>query len=253
MFETVRGAFGSEDSRFAGTLESNGAWTLDLKKLLLALRHTTDADGPVLILGTAFNFVQLLDHLADADLTFHFPAGSRVLETGGYKGRSRILPKEELYSLITKHLGIPRPQIVSEYGMSELSSQAYGQAVPSSEFRVPSSYDRGVSSSEFRVPSSHSAKLVACETESSNRQSSIVPDRIFHFPPWARARIVSPETGLEVGEGETGLIRVFDLANVWSVMAIQTEDLGVRRGEGFELIGRAVEAEPRGCSLMSRG
>jgi hypothetical protein len=77
-------------------------------------------------------------------------------------------------------------------------------------------------------------------------------ERVFHFPLWARARIVSPETGREVGEGETGLIRIFDLANVRSVMAIQTEDLGVRCGDGFELIGRAAQAEPRGCSLMSR-
>jgi hypothetical protein len=34
-------------------------------------------------------------------------------------------------------------------------------------------------------------------------------------------------------------------------MAIQTEDLAVRRGEGFELIGRAELSEPRGCSLMT--
>jgi hypothetical protein len=40
------------------------------------------------------------------------------------------------------------------------------------------------------------------------------------------------------------------LANVFSVAAIQTEDLGVRRGDGFELIGRAQFAEPRGCSVM---
>jgi len=63
-------------------------------------------------------------------------------------------------------------------------------------------------------------------------------------------QIISPETGREVADGETGLIRVFDLANVFSVMAIQTEDLGIRRGDGFELIGRAQTVEPRGCSLM---
>ena len=75
--------------------------------------------------------------------------------------------------------------------------------------------------------------------------------RVFRFPPWARARIVSPENGRETAEGETGLIQAYDLANVRSVMAIQTEDLAVRRGEGFELIGRAASAEPRGCSLMA--
>jgi hypothetical protein len=41
------------------------------------------------------------------------------------------------------------------------------------------------------------------------------------------------------------------LANVYSVAAIQTEDLAVRRGDGFELIGRAALAGPRGCSLMT--
>jgi hypothetical protein len=54
-----------------------------------------------------------------------------------------------------------------------------------------------------------------------------------------------------VAEGQPGILRVFDLANVWSVMAVQTEDLAVKRGTGFELVGRAAAAEPRGCSLMS--
>ena len=62
---------------------------------------------------------------------------------------------------------------------------------------------------------------------------------------------LAPETGREAGERETGLIRVFDLANVYSVMAIQTEDLGTRCGEGFTLAGRAASAEPRGCSLQA--
>jgi len=39
-------------------------------------------------------------------------------------------------------------------------------------------------------------------------------------------------------------------ANPRSVLAVQTEDLGVRRGEGFELLGRTAQAEARGCSLM---
>ena len=135
------------------------------------------------------------------------------METGGYKNRSRTLPKAELHALITERLGVPATNIICEYGMSELSSQAYD-----SEIQPPS-------------PSS----ILAFST----------------FPPWARVQIISPETGREVAEGETGLIRVFDLANVFSVMAIQTEDLGIRRGDGFELIGRAQLAEPRGCSLMT--
>jgi hypothetical protein len=66
-----------------------------------------------------------------------------------------------------------------------------------------------------------------------------------------RWKITSPEDGRESGPGETGLLRVYDLANVFSVMAIQTEDLAVRRENGFELIGRAEGSESRGCSLMT--
>jgi hypothetical protein len=43
---------------------------------------------------------------------------------------------------------------------------------------------------------------------------------------------------------------VYDLANVWSALAIQTADLAVSYADGFELLGRAAPAEPRGCSLM---
>jgi hypothetical protein len=156
--------------------------------------------------------VHLVDYLAAKDLIFNLPAGSLIMETGGYKNRSRTLPKDELHALITERLGVPLENIICEYGMSELSSQAYD--------------------SEIYPP------------------ASILHPRVFRFPPWARVQIISPETGREVAEGETGLIRVFDLANVFSVAAIQTEDLGVRRSDGFELVGRAQLAEPRGCSLM---
>ena len=68
-------------------------------------------------------------------------------------------------------------------------------------------------------------------------------------PPWARALVIDPETGGEVAVGETGTVRLFDLANIGSVLAIQTQDLAVRRPDGtFELLGRDPAALPRGCS-----
>jgi len=47
-------------------------------------------------------------------------------------------------------------------------------------------------------------------------------------PPWVRTLIIDPVTGRESAPGQEGLLRHFDLANVDSVMAIQTEDVGVR-------------------------
>jgi len=230
MFETIRQKLGGASvpaSRtvFLGKLAEDGSWTLDFDaavEMLSPGRQSPDT-SPILILGAAFSFVHLLDYLVERDLRVELPAGSRVMETGGYKNRSRAMTKPELHALITDRLGVPSENIICEYGMSELSSQAYG-----------------VTSDKCNVTRNSSASChlsaVTCH---------------FRFPPWSRGQIISPETGREVADGETGLIRVFDLANVFSVAAIQTEDLGVRHGSGFELIGRAQLAEPRGCSLMT--
>ena len=211
MFDVVRKKMGADKTTFLGKIGDDGAWTLAFEATLVALNSALRTPHSALILGTAFSFVHLLDYLAENNLDFQLPNGSRVMETGGYKNRSRTMPKAELHSLIEKFLGVSQENILCEYGMSELSSQAY-------------------------------------DREARSQKSEV---RSFHFPPWTRVQIISPETGREVAEGETGLIRVFDLANVFSVAAIQTEDLGVRRGDGFELIGRAQLAEPRGCSLMT--
>lgn len=214
MFETLQREAGVGAPRFFGAIDETGAWSLDERGVEAAMRESCDAGKPVLLLGTAFSYVNWLDQLVADGRTLHLPPGSRVLETGGYKGRSRTLPKAELHQLLGERLGVTREQIVCEYGMSEMSSQAYDVA----------STDDSVASSSLRC---------------------------FQFPPWARVRILSPETGREVQDGETGLVRVLDLANLWSVAAVQTEDLGIRRGSGFGLVGRAMTAEARGCSLMS--
>lgn len=216
MFDVIRKFDGAPESAFVGRTNREGAWELDFEVALTALHEAGGLNHPVFLLGTAFSFVHLLDEMAQRNLSLTLPANSAVMETGGYKGRSRSLPKSELHALIGERLGVPDARILCEYGMSELSSQAY---------------DRALSQPASGSPTSPSA-------------------RQFAFPPWARVQVMSPETGREVGEGETGILRIFDLANVFSVLAVQTEDLAIRHGERFELIGRAQLAEARGCSLM---
>jgi hypothetical protein len=236
MFATVQREFGHGPARFFGDVDADGAWMLDLAAIRARLREACAANQPVVLLGTAFSFVHLLDALAEREETFALPAGSRVMETGGYKGRSRELPKAELHRLLSARLGLTAPYIICEYGMSELSSQAYAGwgETPSSRVSPALTWLDGVSPHRIAT-TSHSSLLTPH----------------FHFPPWARAIVISPETGREVADGSPGLLRVLDFANVWSVMALQTEDLAVRRGDGFELLGRAPTAEPRGCSLMA--
>jgi hypothetical protein len=67
-------------------------------------------------------------------------------------------------------------------------------------------------------------------------------------PPWMRALVIDPESGREVAPGEAGVLRLYDLANLGSVFALQTQDLAICRERGFELLGRDPGALPRGCS-----
>ena len=68
-------------------------------------------------------------------------------------------------------------------------------------------------------------------------------------PPWTGVTIIDPATNREVRAGEVGMIRIIDLANFWSVLSIQTQDLGQHQSDAeFRLLGRDPNALPRGCS-----
>ena len=188
---------------------------------LLQFSERAEEKGPVALCGTSFAFVHLLDALDASphrDKKLQLPRGSRVMETGGFKGRSREVPRDELYDAIENRLGVARSHIVNQYGMAELGSQFYDSQL----------YE-------------------------SVRGGTLGPRRKLG-PPWARVRLIDPETGEDVASGQTGMIVVHDLANTGSVAALQTEDLGRRTGiedDGFEVLGRASGAEARGCSIAA--
>ncbi len=69
-------------------------------------------------------------------------------------------------------------------------------------------------------------------------------------PPWLRTLVCDPATGREQPLGVPGLLRHVDLANVGSVVAVQTDDVGRAVDGGIELLGRASGALTRGCSLL---
>lgn len=213
MMATALEWMGAESVCAGASVDRHGTWVFDFDAIARWLAERSGENLPVALFGTAFGFVLLADHLAGGGVGFTLPPGSRVMETGGYKGRSRVVSKSELHLMISRALGVPASRIVTEYGMCELGSQAYDHV--------------------------------------AGEPSSVAPEeRIFHFPPWAWVRCLSPETLGEVGEGEPGLIEVTDLANAGSSVAILTEDLGMRRGDGFQFLGRREEAGRRGCSLM---
>jgi hypothetical protein len=66
-----------------------------------------------------------LDALDARETQIALPPGSRLMETGGFKGRTRVVSREDLYTRTAATFGLPLHAIVAEYGMTELSSQYY--------------------------------------------------------------------------------------------------------------------------------
>ncbi|OIO38676.1 MAG: hypothetical protein AUJ71_02475 [Candidatus Omnitrophica bacterium CG1_02_49_16] len=180
------------------------------------LRHLNRVKKKVFILSTAFSLGGFLNVLKDRKISFKFPIGSRLMETGGFKGLVKAISQKALYAECEKRLGIGRDYCVSEYGMTELSSQFYDTTLRDKILKIK------------RRPFKEG-------------------------PPWMRTLVMDPRTGKESKKGQTGILRHFDLANRGSVLAIQTEDLGRQVGSGFELLGRVTGAELRGCSLDHEG
>jgi len=75
------------------------------------------------------------------------------------------------------------------------------------------------------------------------------PERLW-APPWMRITAVDPVTLAPLPEGEVGILRIDDLANLDSCISIQTADFGrVFADATVELLGRDKASTPRGCSL----
>ncbi|TFY99447.1 long-chain fatty acid--CoA ligase [Ramlibacter henchirensis] len=96
-----------------------------------ALKQAVERGESVAVLGATFSFVHLLDAMASRGLAFQLPPGSRLLDTGGYKGQARELPPDDFYDALARAFGVPRNLCINMYGMTELSSQFYdaGNAV----------------------------------------------------------------------------------------------------------------------------
>jgi len=203
--------------RAAGSLATGVRFLLEdgapaPERIAATLAEIAGRGEPICLLGTAFAFVHLLDTLRAEGTVLPLAAGSRIMETGGFKGRSRTVERAELYAELCAHFDLPPRAVVGEYGMCEMSSQFYDDSLR-----------RGV--------------------------DDPAAPRIKHPPPWVRTRVVDPVTLEPVADGETGILIHLDLTGRGTALQLMTEDLGRRSGDGFELAGRQPGAEPRGCSL----
>ena len=206
-------------SEAAFDVASPARWLLDergvsLRGLQRAVRAALIRQQPVLLLGTAFALVQLFDDPAALHLALS--PGSVVMQTGGFKGRTREVSMVELREQLSAGLDMTPDRIVGEYGMTELTSQLYEGTIAES-------------------------------TLGKRRQTTV--SGVYFEPPWLRVTPVDPLNLNPVADGEVGLARFTDLGNVDSAVCVVTQDLVRRSGGGIELLGRQPGATPRGCSL----
>lgn len=213
MLAWVVEAFGEEGSGWYV-----GADGLERERLAEALLDAQRGGVPVLILATTAALLAFYDYCDATGLSLALPGGSRLMDTGGQKGTGARWPvpaaafQAQVYRRTGDRLGIPATRCVNEYGMTELCSQSYDDTL-------------------------------------LRPQATAGSPRVKVVPPWVRTRVVDPVTLEPAPEGQTGLLVHVDLANVGSVLAVQSEDLGTLVSGGFVLEGRPRAAEARGCGL----
>lgn len=169
-------------------------------------------DGrPLCLVGLRVLFTALVDRCRETGRSFVLPPDSRIVDTGGPKG-GRALSDAGFLAASWRIFGVPSYYCINEYGMTELCSQFYDDV------------------------------LLERFSGSNARRRKL-------GPPWLRTRAVDPSDLSPVPDGTPGLLCHLDLANVGSVLAVQTEDLGIVEGDRFRLLGRLPGARARGCAL----
>lgn len=113
-----------------------------------------EAQRPIILFGAAFGLLDFLDVMERVHVptdggrqtsisvqnpsphqgAFPLPSGSIVIETGGMKTYRREIGKQELRERLSGGFQLPMESIHSEFGMAEMSSQAYARG---SEFLEP--------------------------------------------------------------------------------------------------------------------
>ncbi len=186
---------------------------VDIASAIEFLRAAQGDAEPVCLMGTTAAFAELFGELRGRGEPLVLSRGSRLMDTGGAKGQAAPLGADEVVERARTLLGVEPALVINEYGMTEMCSQLY-DATPFNSRRDD--------------PAAARRKLA---------------------PPWLAVAAVDPATLRRVADGTPGLLRFFDLANVGSVSAILTGDLGVVEAGMVRVLGRAVDGEARGCAL----
>jgi phenylacetate-coenzyme A ligase PaaK-like adenylate-forming protein len=182
---------------------NSGFYLYDFEKLKTILQENETAKQPTILIGVTY---ALLDFAEKHKMQLKY---TTIMETGGMKGRREELSRTQVHAILQDKLGVK--EVHSEYGMTELLSQAYSNG-------------KGI----FDCPSQMKI-LIRSEDD-----------------PFEIIANISTEN-----KSKTGAINIIDLANLYSCSFIATDDLGkLYSNKSFEITGRMENSDVRGCGLM---
>jgi hypothetical protein len=216
--------------------EQSGFYLHEYDKLLGTLKALEEKKQKTLLIGVTF---ALLDFAGQHSFPLKH---TTIMETGGMKGRGEELVRDQVHKLLKDRFQVD--VVHSEYGMTELLSQAYsrGNGVfhcpPWMKVLIRDEEDPlEVQSSEFRVQSPNvDSHHPAVDSRLSTHDSS------------GRQRLAEGAARFTA----RGVINIIDLANIYSCSFIATDDAGNLYTDGsFEVIGRIDNSDIRGCSLIA--
>lgn len=192
----------------------DGVLTLQRKALAEWASRMQDSQEPVLLFGFTYLIYSLaLEPLAESGETFPLPPGSHLAHLGGWKKLAdRAVSKNVFAEMAQRIFGLAPENVVDFYGFTEQMGVTY--------------------------PDASGGDKIA--------------------PAFAEVIVRDPQTLEPAPDGQTGLLQFLTpLPHSYPGISVLTDDLGVICGRGeseegwagtrFRVLGRAKQAEARGC------
>ncbi len=183
---------------------NSGFFLDDHNALATVLKYNEENKIPTILFGVTY---ALLDFVDFFPMKLHY---TTIVETGGMKGRKKEMTKAEVHLQLQKAFSLP--YIASEYGMTELLSQAY--AIKDQKYHT---------SNAMRVLLRNEDDPLTVLDSQDCKQNA-----------------------------QTGIVNIIDLYNIYSCAFVATDDVGKLYSDGtFEILGRRDNSDIRGCSLLT--
>lgn len=188
---------------------ADGLPGLHVERLAQALQRAVREGVPALLFATTLALEAVVRQWP-AGQRLQLPPGSRLMDTGGPKGRVLTADRAAQHAFVVEHWGLSPDHVVGELGMTELCSQRYEP---------------------------HLARPAAAHAG-------------YAAPPWLQSVVVDPSSRQPRQPGQVGMVGHVDLANLDTCAFVMTADLGALDASGhLQLAGRIPGSEWRGCGL----